>query len=161
MDRPTDADVTTRPARASDAQIIVDFNSAMAHETEGRDLDADTIRRGVTRALTDPAKGSYFVAEVGGSVVGSLLVTREWSDWRDGDLWWIQSVYVAPDHRRRGVFRRLYAHVRRAAAAAGAAGLRLYVERDNAAAQATYARLGMDMTHYLVMEEVPLARRGR
>ena len=152
--------VQVRPAAAPDVAVIARFNVAMADETEGLALDPATVERGVTRVLRDPAKGHYFVAHPHGEsaeVVGCLLVTSEWSDWRDGDLWWIQSVYVAPPWRRRGVFRALHARVRAAATEAGAAGLRLYVEHENQAAQATYARLGMRRTGYVVMEESPLA----
>jgi len=140
-------EVTCRPGEPRDAEAIVDFNARMAIETERLTLDRDVLQRGVTKALADPAKGRYLVAEVAG-------VTLEWSDWRDGQIWWIQSVYVEPAHRGRGVFRRLYEATRAAARHAGAVGLRLYVERDNAAARATYAKLGMGMTHYRVMEEM-------
>ena len=144
--------VTIRDATPADAAVLADFNRRLALETESLDLDPATVERGVAAALADPAKGQYFVAELGGRVAGCLMVTREWSDWRDGEFWWIQSVYVAAEHRGRGVFRSLYAHVARLAEAAGAVGLRLYVERENAAALATYARLGMTRTHYRMME---------
>lgn len=143
-----------RQASGEDAATIADFNRRMAMETEQLALDPETVRNGVRAALADKTKASYFVAEVDGAVVGQLMITHEWSDWRNGDLWWIQSVYVHPDHRRGGVFKALYQHVQRAARAAGAAGLRLYVERDNAVAQHSYAKLGMSMTHYAVMEEM-------
>ena len=144
--------VAVRDATDADAALLADFNVRLARETEALDLDPPTVLRGVRAALADPAKGRYFVAELDGLAVGGLLVTREWSDWRDGDLWWIQSVYVVAEARGRGVFRSLYGHVERAARQAGAAGLRLYVERENAAARATYARLGMRETPYRVME---------
>ena len=118
-----------------------------------------TVARGVRAALADPAKAIYFVAETGGLVVGQLMITHEWSDWRDGDVWWIQSVYVHPDFRRRGVFRALHEHARREARRAGAVGLRLYVERDNVRAQATYAAIGMHETAYRLYERE--AARGR
>ena len=143
-----------RDAAAADADVLVAFNRAMALETESRDLSAATLARGVRGVFEDPARGFYLIAERDGAAVGCLLVTREWSDWRDGDLWWIQSVYVVPEARRQGVFRRLHEEVRRrAGAAAGVVGLRLYVEKDNRRAQQVYARLGMTAPGYVVMEE--------
>ncbi len=145
--------VTIRDAAPADVEIIARFNSAMAEETEGRPLDPETIRNGVAAVLGDPAKGRYWVAEVDGEIVGQLMVTYEWSDWRNGMLWWIQSVYVPPAWRRRGVFSALYHHVESVAAAqASVCGLRLYVERDNARARSTYRSLGMSEPNYLVME---------
>lgn len=148
------AQVLIRSARPDDADVLADYNVRMALETEHLALDPATVARGVRAALDDPAKALYFVAEFGGVVIGQLMVTHEWSDWRDGDIWWVQSVYVHPDHRRRGVFRALYDHARRAARTAGAVGLRLYVERHNADAQAVYQKLGMRDSGYLVMEEM-------
>lgn len=150
------ATVTVRPARPADAQMIADFNVAMARETESLELDPATVVAGVKQAIGDPARGLYWVATREDAVVGCLLVTREWSDWRNGELWWIQSVYVAAAHRRTGVFRRLYGQVRAEAKGAGVIGLRLYVEQENTQAQETYRNLGMSLTHYRVMEEVPL-----
>jgi ribosomal protein S18 acetylase RimI-like enzyme len=122
--------------------------------TEGRSLDREVLGRGVERALGDPSRGSYYVAELGDRVAGCLLVTREWSDWRDGWFWWIQSVYVHPDFRGRGVYSSLHEEVRAAARGAGdVVGLRLYVERHNERAQRTYRRLGMRDAGYLVFEE--------
>lgn len=152
--------VAVRVAGPFDAKTIADFNVAMARETESLDLDPATVLRGVEQAIADPAKGLYWVAVRGGEVVACLLVTREWSDWRNGQLWWIQSVYVAPTHRRTGAFRGLYEHVRAEAKAAGVMGLRLYVEQENTRAQETYRNLGMSLTHYRVMEEAPLEDRG-
>ncbi len=143
-----------RPAIAADCEAIAGFNLAMAAETEGRTLEPATVRAGVAAVLAEPAHGRYFVAEAG-SPVGGLLVTYEWSDWRNGLFWWIQSVYVEPHWRRRGVFSGLFAHVREQARAADAAGLRLYVERGNHDAQRTYTRLGMQATSYLVFETPP------
>src|SRR3954452_8892223 len=109
-----------RDATPADAATIVDFNARMARETEGLTLDPAVLSRGVRAALADPAKAIYFVAEIDRRVVGQLMITHEWSDWRDGDIWWVQSVYVHPEYRRRGIFRTLYAHARERARAAGA-----------------------------------------
>ena len=143
-----------RPGRADDADFLTEANARMAQETEGLALDCGILSAGVCAALADPAKARYFVAERNGERAGALMVTWEWSDWRNGVIWWIQSVYVAPHFRRRGVFSALYSHVRAAAREAGAAGGRLYVDRDNATGQKTYRALGMELTGYLVMEEM-------
>lgn len=144
-----------RRAAPEDAGAIADWNIAMAWETEQKRLDADTIERGVRAVFEEPRRGFYLVAELDGIAVGCLLVTYEWSDWRCGDFWWVQSVYVAPEARRSGVFRGMYAHVKAMAEGAGAVGLRLYVELENERAQATYAGLGMERCHYY-MYEAPL-----
>src|SRR5436305_1236856 len=139
--------LTVRAATAADLAVIVDFNCRLAAETEGKTLDRNVLTPGVRAVLADPAKGLYFLADEGGAVRGQLGVTTEWSDWRNGWFWWIQSVYVHAGHRGRGVFRRLYEHV--AAAARDdpdVIGLRLYVDDDNAAAQQVYLRLGMTRT---------------
>jgi len=149
--------LTIRPATPDDSDRIVLFNQALARETEGRLLDRDVLGAGVAQILADPSHGQYFVAEDGDEVVGQLAVTREWSDWRNGDIWWIQSVYIAKEHRRRGIYQALHAHVRETAQSAGVAGLRLYVERDNEAAQSTYAALGMHESPYVMYEEFWLA----
>lgn len=146
--------ITLRTARASDADTLVDFNAAMAMETENLTLDRSVLTRGVRAALADATKGVYFVAESDGRVVGQLMITREWSDWRNGDLWWIQSVYTHPDYRGRGVFASLYRHVETMARDSGAAGIRLYVETHNAPARAMYAKLGMAVAPYAIMERI-------
>ena len=149
------ATLTVRAARAGDADAIAAFNAAMALETEGKRLLPQVIAAGVRRLLAEPALGFYLVAEAGGALAGCLMVTTEWSDWRNGRFWWIQSVYVPPQWRRRGVFRALYRHVQEAARAQpDVCGLRLYVERENAGAQATYRSLGMAQTHYLLFEQL-------
>lgn len=125
----------------------------MARETEGMELDLPTVTRGVEAVFDDPAKGQYWVAESDGRVVGSLLTTYEWSDWRNGTVIWIQSVYVLPEMRGSGVYRRLYEHLReRVAASPALMGIRLYVDRRNAAAQRVYERLGMSREHYETFE---------
>lgn len=142
-----------RPATGADLEALVAFNAAMAAETEGKALDTGRLRRGVARVLADPACGFYRVAEVDGVVAGGLLVTFEWSDWRSGWWWWLQSVYVRPEHRSRGVFTALLAAVdAEAAATPDALGLRLYVEQDNQRAQAVYVARGFEDARYRVME---------
>jgi len=149
--------LTIRRATPADAPILIEFNRRLAEESEGRALDLDVLGKGVAAALADPNKGPYYVAEEGGEVVGEMQITFEWSDWRNGWLWWIQGVYVRADARRRGVFRALYEHVCEAARQDPAVvGLRLYVERENLAAQQTYLRMGMEWTNYLMLERYPL-----
>ncbi len=145
--------IRVRAAADSDLEKLVAFNLAMALETEERRLDPARLRSGVERALRDGARGSYRVAELGGEVAGCLLLTREWSDWRDGWYWWIQSVYVAPSARRLGVYRALHAAVLEEARAEGdVCALRLYVDTENRSAQSTYQRLGMERARYLMYE---------
>jgi ribosomal protein S18 acetylase RimI-like enzyme len=143
-----------RPARLDDLDALVAFNRAMAAETEGLELDPGTLREGVLAVLEGRAPALYRVIEDDGGVAGQLMVTFEWSDWRARQVWWVQSVYVAPRARRRGLYRRLYAAVMAEAEAAGAAGVRLYVDARNAAAQEVYRRLGMDGDHYRVFERM-------
>jgi len=144
-----------RDATVSDAATIADFNARMAEETEGRTLDPDIIGPGVAAILTDQTKGRYWVATSGETIIGQLMVTYEWSDWRNGSIWWIQSVYVHGDYRRRGVFSALYRHVESLARRdPQVCGIRLYVERENDRAQRTYESLGMDMTDYRVMQSI-------
>lgn len=147
--------ISIRRAGAPDAQALIDFNRAMALETEKKELLPEVIGAGVRSLLANPAAGFYVVAEAEAEVIGALMLTKEWSDWRNGSFWWIQSVYVRPEYRRRGVYRQLYRHVQQLAAGdAAVCGFRLYVERDNAAAQAVYRALGMGETHYRVYEEL-------
>ncbi|MFO0842470.1 MAG: GNAT family N-acetyltransferase [Gemmataceae bacterium] len=149
--------LTVRPAAPADAPVIAEFNRRLAWESEHRQLDMAKLLPGVAAVLGDPSRGVYFVAESGGEVVGQLAVTYEWSDWRHGWFWWIQSVYVREDARRAGVFRALYHHVAdRARGRGDVIGLRLYVEADNERARQTYGQLGMAQTGYLVMERCPL-----
>lgn len=144
--------VTIRPAQRSDLALLVRWNAAMAWETEQKTLDLALLERGVTAVFDEPRRGFYLVAEHDGAAAGCLLVTYEWSDWRAGDFWWIQSVYVVASARRAGVFRSLYAHVEQRARDVGAVGLRLYVETENERAQRTYAGLGMERCHYFMYE---------
>jgi GNAT superfamily N-acetyltransferase len=146
-------DVQIRSATPRDAATIVDFNQRLAWESERKRLDEETLRRGVERLLEDTARGRYFLACRDGQIVGQLMITYEWSDWRNGPIWWLQSVYVVPECRRQGVFRRLHAHARELARQE-AVGLRLYVEKNNFAAHEVYRQAGMDEAGYFVMEEM-------
>ncbi len=147
-------EIRIRPARALDIATLVDFNIGMARETEGKELSRQIVTAGVTSLLNRPADGFYVVAENDPAVLGALMVTFEWSDWRSGFFWWIQSVFVRPEFRRRGVFKRLYRHVRTLAKdRPDVCGLRLYVEGDNESARQTYESLGMRMTPYRMYEE--------
>jgi GNAT superfamily N-acetyltransferase len=142
-----------RPARWEDAEVIVRFNCALALETEGRVLERFRIDPGVRAVLRDGTKGRYLVAEWWGSVVGQLMLTFEWSDWRNGMFWWIQSVYVEPGYRGRGVFTAMYRAVEKAALESGdSCGVRLYMEHHNETARRTYRRLGMVDAGYEVLE---------
>jgi GNAT superfamily N-acetyltransferase len=146
-------EIRTRRAAVQDTAILAAFNVAMAEETEARQLDLPTVTDGVRNLFERPEAGFYLVAEVEGQVAGSLMVTFEWSDWRNKTFWWIQSVYVQPAHRRRGIFTRLFRDVQQIATARqDVCGLRLYVEQHNHVAQATYKSLGMDETHYDMYE---------
>jgi len=144
--------LTIRLATDDDVSNLRAWNAAMAWETEHRRLDETVLERGVRGVLAQPRRGFYLVAEREGVAVGGLLVTYEWSDWRNGDFWWIQSVYVIPAARRGGVFRALHAEVNRRAREAGAVGVRLYVETENERAQATYSQLGMQRCPYWMYE---------
>jgi ribosomal protein S18 acetylase RimI-like enzyme len=144
-----------RKATESDAEAIIEFNIAMAMETEGKTLKRDDIEPGVLGLFKNPEYGFYMVAELEGNVVGSLMVTFEWSDWRNGLIWWIQSVYVIPEYRRNGVYRAMYDSIKQMAnKKQNVCGFRLYVEKENIIAQKTYAALGMTETHYKMFEEI-------
>ncbi len=124
----------------------------MAMETEGLELKSEVITGGVMAVFHDNKKGEYYVAEENGAIVASLMITYEWSDWRNANIWWFQSVYVIPEYRRKGVFRMMYAHVKKEGIAQGIAGLRLYVESENLRAQKTYEAMGMNGAHYRTFE---------
>ncbi len=154
MTRTTRFEGRVRPAELTDAATITEFNRAMAFETEQVELDPTVVSAGVAHLLAAPADGRYFVAEEAGALLGQLMITFEWSDWRNGRFWWIQSVYVVPHDRGRGVYRALHDHVALAARAApDACGLRLYVERNNQAAQAVYGKVGLHATAYELWEQ--------
>lgn len=143
-----------RPARAEDAALLAYWAQAMALETENKVLPDAEVLPGIARGIADTALARYFVAEQDGVPAGTLMFTFEWSDWRNGLWWWIQSVYVPPEFRRRGIYRALYAHVRALAEAdAGVCGIRLYVENDNRIARSTYEALGMQDAHYRIYEQ--------
>ena len=145
--------IHVRQAAPGDLETLMEFNAAMAWETEGKALDPARLRAGVAAGLEPDGRGFYLVAEVSGRVVGQLLVTTEWSDWRNGDFWWIQSVYVAPGHRRLGVYRTLHSHVQEEARRRdNVCGLRLYVDRDNHVARQVYASLGLHDSRYDMLE---------
>ncbi|MDP2884267.1 MAG: GNAT family N-acetyltransferase [Ignavibacteria bacterium] len=145
--------ITIRQTTIADAPVIVRFNSLLAAETENKTLDQALLQKGVETILSDPSKGLYFLAEDDGIVVGQTMITYEWSDWRNGTFWWIQSVYVAQEGRGRGVFKSLYEHIHALARSrTDVCGLRLYVEENNARARQTYERLGMKQSHYRMYE---------
>ncbi|HLX06361.1 MAG TPA: GNAT family N-acetyltransferase [Thermoanaerobaculia bacterium] len=160
MSRPTAAGAAAgvlpphvRPARPDEAGLLIDWQLRLAHETEGIELDPAVLGRGVRAVFDDPGLGEYWVAEVDGKVAGCLLATREWSDWRDGTVLWIQSVYVLPEWRGRGVYRALHQHLRRRVEAApDLKGIRLYVDHRNRRARGVYERLGMTHEHYALYE---------
>lgn len=147
-----------RDARPEDRDLIIRFNRDLALESEGLTLDPSALGRGVDAVLGDSSRGRYFLAEEDGRVIGQTMITFEWSDWRCGWFWWIQSVYVHPDHRGRGVFRGLLEHVmKHAGERDDVCGVRLYVDLDNEAAQAVYDRTGLPRAHY-EMREVDFRR---
>jgi ribosomal protein S18 acetylase RimI-like enzyme len=144
--------ITIRKATPDDAGSIIRFQQAMARETEGLELQRDTVTKGVMAVFHDQRKGQYYVAEDNDNVVASLMITYEWSDWRNADVWWFQSVYVIPEYRRKGIFRMMYENIKKAGVADGIAGLRLYVDTENVHAQSTYEAMGMDGEHYKTYE---------
>ncbi|MBL7220504.1 MAG: GNAT family N-acetyltransferase [Phycisphaerae bacterium] len=147
--------IVVRLAGASDGDVIVAFNRAMALETEGKVLAEEISSRGVAGLFANPSLGFYVVAENGGEVIGSLMITTEWSDWRAGSFWWVQSVYVRPEARRQGVYRSLYRFVGDMADKdPDVCGFRLYVERENSTARQAYKALGMEETNYVMFEEL-------
>ena len=150
-------ELSVRRATPGDLETVAEFNRLLAWESEGKRLDPAVLRRGVGKVLADPHKGFYTLAERAGEVVGQTLITYEWSDWRDGWYWWVQSVYVRADARRGGVFRTLFDHLKAEAAAdPEVIGLRLYVEHDNVRGRQTYAALGMVEEPYSLFGLYPL-----
>lgn len=144
--------ILIRPATLDDLDILHSQNKALALESEGKELDDATLRLGITALLEDAHKGRYFIAESDGQVAGQVMLTVEWSDWRNGPMWWFQSVYVQPDYRRQGVFAALYNYVLGLAKTAGVKELRLYVDKGNVRARQAYLNLGMAEGHYDMLE---------
>jgi ribosomal protein S18 acetylase RimI-like enzyme len=144
--------ITIRKAVPSDAPSIIDFQQKMAWETEGLKLADDVLLKGVNAVFDNSSLGQYWVAEEDGKVISSLLITYEWSDWRNSQVWWIQSVYVLKPWRRMGIFRSMYLKIKEEAVRNEVAGLRLYVETNNSVAQDTYESLGMQCQHYKLYE---------
>lgn len=144
--------ITIRKAISTDADIIIDFQKRMAWETEQLTLVPELVLNGVKGVFTEPSRGQYYVADIDAQVISSLLITYEWSDWRNASVWWFQSVYVLPQFRRTGVFRKMYAFIKDEALRNNVAGLRLYVESNNSRARLTYEALGMTSEHYTMYE---------
>lgn len=145
-------DIFIRMAKLSDAPDLVLHNCAMASETENLELPRETVHSGVLAVLNSPEKGFYILAEREGTTAGSLMITPEWSDWRNAPIWWIQSVYVRPAFRKQGIYQQMYRYIREMAAASGVPVIRLYVEKENQNAQAVYEKLGMHLSHYQLYE---------
>ncbi len=141
-----------RKAITGDAADIIDFQQKMAWETENLLLPGDIVTKGVNAVFENDARGQYWVAEENGNIVASLLITYEWSDWRNAQVWWFQSVYVLPEFRRTGIFRSMYLHIKEESEKQNVAGLRLYVETNNNRACLTYETLGMNSEHYRMYE---------
>lgn len=148
-----DLDLTITRGNSSDIDAIVCFQADMAMESEGTLLDVDRLTLGVTSAINDEQKGTYLVARANGTPIGSLMITREWSDWNNMWYWWIQSVYVMPEYRNQGVYRAMYNTLKDMAREKGVSQIRLYADKDNVSAQQVYQRLGMHESHYLIFEE--------
>ncbi|MCH7605881.1 MAG: GNAT family N-acetyltransferase [Chloroflexi bacterium] len=153
MENSQTSEILIRRANFGDVDTLLEFNAALAWETEGKTLDWELLRQGLETLLRHEDRGFYTVAEVGGRVVGQLMITYEWSDWRNAHFWWIQSVYVSADYRRRGIYRSLHDHVRiEAEKMGGVCGLRLYVERENHVAQQVYVSMDMYRAPYDLYE---------
>ncbi len=144
--------IVIRKALPKHIPAIIDFQKRMAWETEQLTLDDTLVTQGVKAVFENPSRGQYYISEDNGTVIASLLITPEWSDWRNTEVWWFQSVYVLPGYRRTGIFRSMYAYVKETAEKSGIAGLRLYVETNNHIAQTTYESLGMTGSHYRMFE---------
>ena len=152
--------IQIRRAQVGDLEVIVEFNIKLAYESEGVELDNERLRSGVNNALQGDHRAFYLIAELGDSVVGQLMVTYEWSDWRNGEFWWLQSVFVRPEFRRQGVLKALYARVLELAADHGVCGVRLYVERENLTAKSAYRSFGLAPTVFEMYEDDFVIERG-
>ena len=146
-------DYTIVRGEVDDIESIVQFQAKMAMESEGTTLDKEKVTKGVTAAMNDESKGIYWVAKINGKAIGSLMVTREWSDWNNEWYWWIQSVFVLPDYRKHGVYKAMYSTLKEVAKENKVSQIRLYVDKTNHPAQQVYQRLGMHESHYLMYEE--------
>jgi len=146
--------IIIRNANKDDITIIVNFNTAMAMETEIKILISETVYKGVNELLNNNENGFYLIAESDGIPAGQLMITKEWSDWRNGEFWWIQSVYIHPDYRKNNIYQKLYNEaIKLAKESKNVCGIRLYVNKDNNIAQKVYAKLGMKESNYLFFEE--------
>ena len=143
-----------RPAAIEDTEKIVQFNIEMALESENLRLEPEKVRLGVEKSLSNPSMGCFYLAHQGDEILGQIRVTQEWSDWNNAEYWWIQNVYVVPSARRQGIYRALHDHVKNLAETAGACRLQLYVDAENAAAQAVYKKLNMTQSNYLIFEQM-------
>jgi GNAT superfamily N-acetyltransferase len=142
-----------RTATLADLPFLHANNMALAWESEAKRLDPATLEKGLTNLLQDPGKGFYIIAEIDGQPVGNLMITVEWSDWRNAPMWWFQSVYILPNFRGKHIFSAMYHYIRDLASTEGARELRLYVEKENIHAQHIYQAMGMQAGHYLMFEE--------
>ncbi len=153
--------ITIRPANSDDIPLLVDGNQRLAAETEAKHLDGETLAAGLAAMFEDPSRGQYFIAEVDGQPAGQIMNTYEWSDWRNGQIWWVQSVYVWAEFRNQGVFRALYEHLAKIAREdSSVVGIRLYVENENNRAQEVYRKLGMKDPGYFVLEDMFIGVTG-
>lgn len=153
MEEMEDRNYTIARGEVCDIDSIVEFQVDMAMESEGCVLDKEKVTKGVTAAIADESKGIYWVAKKEGKTIGSLMITREWSDWNNEWYWWVQSVYVKPEYRKQGVYKAIYARVKEMARRNNVSQIRLYVDKTNLSAQNVYERLGMSQSHYLIFEE--------
>ncbi len=142
-----------RKATAADINTLAQHNNMMAQETENKSLDLPTVQKGVKAVIDDPMKGFYLLVDIDGQIAANLMITYEWSDWRNSNIWWVQSVYVQQQHRRKGLYKMLYNEIKRLAKQEGIGVIRLYVEQENTVAQKTYSNLGMQHSYYQLYEE--------
>lgn len=142
-----------RKATATDINTLAQHNNMMAQETENKSLDLPTVQKGVKAVIDDPMKGFYLLVDIDGQIAANLMITYEWSDWRNSNIWWVQSVYVQQQHRRKGLYKMLYNEIKRLAKQEGIGVIRLYVEQENTVAQKTYSNLGMQHSYYQLYEE--------
>ncbi len=147
-------EIIVRPATIEDVKFIVHANASMALEIEGLHLDLETLEAGVRSVFEVPSRGSYLIGEIDGEICGSLMVTTEWSDWRNNEVAWIQSLFVTKEHRGKGVFKNMFSHMEKLVEQGEYAGIRLYVDLTNKDAIEVYKKLGMDGDHYMMFEKM-------